>query len=61
MICPYCGADMEPVNHNDRGWRCAACWAKVPEPKAEPEVSEVEEKPARRGRPPRAEASSGKI
>lgn len=31
MICPECDVEMEPVDHNGRGYRCGACWAALPE------------------------------
>lgn len=36
MICPHCGQETKPVNHNDRGLRCGACWGVLPEPVQEP-------------------------
>ena len=48
MKCQHCGQEMEPVNHNNRGWRCSLCWGLLPEvtekpkqPQEEPEVKTV--------------------
>lgn len=44
MKCPYCKETMTPVDHNNRGPRCPACWYRVVIPEdATEEVEIVEE------------------
>ena len=38
MICPECKRNIEPINHNDRGLRCPACWYPLPAPGPVPVV-----------------------
>jgi len=45
MICPFCQAETDGVNHNNRGLRCTACWALLP--------SMPEPTPIKRTRKPR--------
>lgn len=32
QTCSSCGKEVEPVNHNNRGWRCPNCWERFVEP-----------------------------